>query len=100
MTHPPIDFAKLPPIDRGRFHRALFLGTARIGGGQYRVFDPLKPLKHEEAHHVDLYSNDTPRCDCGDHEYRQLLCKHILACLLVEKHPVAVQALVDHMGKK
>jgi hypothetical protein len=100
VTHPPINFEKLPPIEKGRLGRALFLGTARIGDGQFRVFNPLTPLDEESTHHVDLYSSDIPRCDCGDHEYRGMICKHILACLLVERHPVVADALVEHMSRR
>lgn len=95
MTHPPINFDKLKPIDRDRLSRALLLGTARIGPGQYRVFNPVDPLK--APHYVDLASSDTPRCDCGDHEYRDMLCKHIIAALLADNNPVAAEALAEYM---
>lgn len=96
MTHPPIDFAKLKPIDMGCVGRALSYATKALDNkGQYRVFNPLDPLK--APHYVDLHSSDVPRCDCGDHEYRDRVCKHIIACLLHENHPVATKALSDYM---
>jgi hypothetical protein len=93
--HPPINFPKLPPIDRDRLSRALLLGTARLSRGQFRVFAPTDPLR--EPHYVDLVSADVPRCDCGDYEFRSVLCKHIIACLLAENHPAAAEALAEYL---
>lgn len=98
MTHPSIDFDKLPPIDTERFRKALFLKTTKLGRGQFRVVNPLDPLR--EPHNVDLYSSDIPRCDCGDHEFRQVLCKHILACLMAENHPVTAAELEKHFLRR
>lgn len=99
MTHPPIDFAKLPPVDLERFERALEYRPVPMGkSGQYVVYYAPEPLRQE--HHVDLESSDVPRCDCGDFLYRESLCKHILACLIAIKHPVAQQAIVDWLAQK
>ena len=34
-----------------------------------------------------------PRCDCGDHIWRERICKHILAALLREGNDTVVRAL-------
>jgi hypothetical protein len=34
-----------------------------------------------------------PRCDCGDHLWRDRICKHILAALLREGNDTVVRAL-------
>jgi len=34
-----------------------------------------------------------PRCDCGDHLWRERICKHILAALLREGNERVVEAL-------
>jgi hypothetical protein len=33
---------------------------------------------------VDLHTTYHPRCDCGDHLWREAICKHILAAMLRE----------------
>jgi hypothetical protein len=42
---------------------------------------------------VDLYTTSIPRCDCGDHIWRERICKHILAALLREGNETVVRAL-------
>ena len=42
---------------------------------------------------MDLYTTSHPRCDCGDHLWRDRICKHILAALLREGNERVVQAL-------
>jgi hypothetical protein len=42
---------------------------------------------------VDLYSASHPRCDCGDHLWRDQICKHILAALIREGNERVVRAL-------
>jgi DNA-binding phage protein len=42
---------------------------------------------------VDLYTASYPRCDCGDHLWREQICKHILAALLREGNERVVRAL-------
>ena len=44
-------------------------------------------------HWVDLYTTSHPRCDCGDHLWRERICKHILAALLREGNERVVSAL-------
>ena len=99
MTLPAIDFTKLPEIDEERLERALsFRAVAMDVAGQYKILNATDPLR--EPHYVDLVSSDIPRCDCGDHEYRNQLCKHILCALLHENHPVAASALASYLAKR
>lgn len=112
MTHPPIDFSQLT-IDPERLERALTLTVEPFEGhdtetgevvpmpGCYSV-TPVGPEAEKHGiigYWVDLYSHDVPRCDCGDHTFRQVICKHMLACLLYENHPVVVDALSRLTGK-
>ncbi len=83
---PAIDLARAG-IDPGRLERSLFLSGDQIGAGQYRVTGG----GHE--HWVDLYTAAHPRCDCGDHLWRETVCKHILAALLREGNAEVVSAL-------
>jgi hypothetical protein len=113
MTHhPPIDFSQLR-IDPVRLDLALGLTVAAIETvdtstgelvpreGCYAVTPVGKSSEKLgfTEHSVDLYSSDVPRCDCADHTFRQVICKHMLACLLVEGHPVVVAALRESQGK-
>lgn len=102
MTHPPIDFAKVRGgIDPIRLEKALTLtvrsahqdGTGEVLDGCYFAVDAAHPEDDTGGHWVDLYSADVPRCDCGDHTFREVVCKHILAALLVEGEPLVVSAL-------
>jgi DNA-binding phage protein len=45
------------------------------------------------GHWVDLYTAHHPRCDCGDHLWREQICKHILAALLREGNDEVIAAL-------
>ena len=83
---PAIDLARAG-IDLGRLERSLFLAGDQIGTGQYRV------TGGEHEHWVDLYTAAHPRCDCGDHLWRDAVCKHILAALLREGNGDVVSAL-------
>src|SRR5215218_6976464 len=78
MAHPAIDFDTLGGIDLDRLERSLQLTGVRVGHGQYRVSGGT------QDHWVDLYTTSHPRCDCGDHLWRDQICKHILAALLRE----------------
>lgn len=78
MPEPAIDFAALGGIDLERLERCLQLHADRVSPGRYDVGGG------EQAHWVDLYTTGLPRCDCGDHLWRDQLCKHILAALLRE----------------
>jgi hypothetical protein len=111
-AHPPINFAELT-IDPERLERALGLTVEPFEGhdpatgevvpqpGCYSV-TPVSPEAEKHGivgYWVDLYSHDVPRCDCGDHTFRQTICKHMLACLLHECHPAVVAVLAATTGK-
>ena len=84
---PAIDFDRLGGIDLERLGRSLLLEGERVGMGRYRV------TGGQQDHWVDLYTTSHPRCDCGDHLWREQLCKHILASLLREGNDRVVTAL-------
>ena len=86
MTEPAIDFSALA-IDLTRLERSLELDGLRVGPGRYHVTGGVHP------HWVDLFASDFPRCDCGDHLWREQICKHILAALLREGNERVVRAL-------
>lgn len=65
-------------VDPARLERSLGLRVRRVGQGRYLVTGGAEP------HWVDLYTRRMPRCDCGDHLWRDRICKHILAVLLRE----------------
>ncbi len=87
MRHVAIDFEQVGGIDLDRLERSLTLHGEQIGEGRYRVMGGA----HE--HWVDLYTASHPRCDCGDHLWRERICKHILAALLREGNDRVVTAL-------
>ncbi len=87
MAHPAIDFDALGGIDPDRLERCLQLDGVRVGHGQYRV------TGGRIDHWVDLYTTSHPRCDCGDHLWRDQICKHILAALLREGNGRVIAAL-------
>src|SRR5215218_8769083 len=82
-----IDFDRAGGVDLDRLERSLELKGERIGLGRYRVSGG------SQTHWVDLYSTAHPRCDCGDHLWRERICKHILAALLREGNDRVVAAL-------
>jgi SWIM zinc finger len=84
---PAIDFDRVGGIDLERLERSLQLRGERVGSGRYRV------TGGAQDHWVDLYTTSHPRCDCGDHLWREQLCKHILAALLREGNDRVVGAL-------
>ncbi len=84
---PAIDFEAAGGIDLERLERGLLLQGERVGDGRYRV------TGGDTVHWVDLYTTRHPRCDCGDHVWRDRICKHILAALLREGNDRVVQAL-------
>ena len=84
---PAIDFDAVGGVDLDRLERSLQLDARRVGDGRYHV----RGGSHD--HWVDLYSTSHPRCDCGDHLWREQLCKHILAALLREGNDRVVGAL-------
>lgn len=73
-----IDIEMAGGIEEGRLERCLALVAESLGQGRYRVTGGTEP------HWVDLRSRYVPRCDCGDHLWRERVCKHILAALLRE----------------
>lgn len=83
---PAINFAEAV-IDPDRLARSLLLAGDRVGKGRYHVTGGA----HE--HWVDLYTPRHPRCDCGDHLWREQICKHILAALLREGNAEVIAAL-------
>ena len=87
MAHPAINFDALGGVDLDRLERSLQLEGERVGDGQYRV------TGGHQAHWVDLYTTSFPRCDCGDHLWREQICKHILAALLREGNGRVISAL-------
>lgn len=78
MPQPAINFAALGSVNLDRLERSLQLRSVRVGPGRYRV------AGGRQTHWVDLYTTGLPRCDCGDHLWRDQICKHILAALLRE----------------
>jgi hypothetical protein len=91
---PMIDMGAAGGVDPERLERGVGLQALRAGPGQYQV------TGGREVHWVDLRSPWHPRCDCGDHLWRDRVCKHILAALLREGDPhviAAVGALVREL---
>lgn len=84
---PAIDFERAGGVDLERLERSLGLYGERVGDGRYRV------TGGDQDHWVDLYTTSHPRCDCGDHLWRERICKHILAALLREGNERVVVAL-------
>ena len=82
-----IDFDAAGGVDLDRLERSLVLEGERVGHGRFRVSGG------SSSHWVDLYSSGHPRCDCGDHLWREQICKHILAALLREGDERVVRAL-------
>ncbi|HXE57321.1 MAG TPA: SWIM zinc finger family protein [Gemmatimonadales bacterium] len=87
MPNPWIDFDAAGGVSLDRLERSLMLRGERVGEGRYRVTGGGQP------HWVDLYTANHPRCDCGDHIWRDQICKHILAALLREGDERVVAAL-------
>jgi hypothetical protein len=93
MKEPKIDLDAVR-VDLDRLGRSLLLQGERVGDGRYHV------TGGEHDHWVDLYTTSHPRCDCGDHLWRDQLCKHILAALLREGHDRVVEALGPLFGQR
>ena len=87
MKEPEIDIDAAGGVDLERLGRSLLLHGERVGDGRYHV------TGGAHDHWVDLYTTSHPRCDCGDHLWREQICKHILAALLREGHGRVVDAL-------
>jgi hypothetical protein len=73
-----IDVEAAGGVEAGRLERCLGLEVELIGPGQYLVTGGTEP------HWVDLRERLLTRCDCGDHLWRERVCKHILAAMLRE----------------
>jgi hypothetical protein len=84
---PGINFEMAGGVDIARLERSLALKGERIGEGRYHF------TGGAQDHWVDLYTTLYPRCDCGDHLWRERICKHILAALIREGNERVVQAL-------
>lgn len=82
-----VDMERAGGIDLARLERGLGLRAERVGDGRYRV------TGGEHVHWVDLYSQRVPRCDCGDHLWRERVCKHMLAALLREGDERVLRAI-------
>lgn len=82
-----VDVEAVGGVDLDRLERGLALHVERVGDGRFRVSGGA------QEHWVDLYTAAHPRCDCGDHVWRDEVCKHILAALLREGDERVVRAL-------
>ena len=87
MPQPAIDFTAAGGVEPARLERSLELHGSRIAPGRYRI------TGGSQTHWVDLYTASLPRCDCGDHLWRERVCKHILAALLREGDERVLTAL-------
>ena len=76
MIERPLEITAGVSVDLSRLERGIALQVRPVGRGRFRVSGG------RETHWVDLVSHNQPRCDCGDHLWREALCKHILAALL------------------
>ena len=88
-----IDLDAAGGVDLERLERSLGLRGERVGDGRYRL------TGGDQDHWVDLYTTSTPRCDCGDHLWRERICKHILAALLREGNERVIGALGTLFGR-
>jgi hypothetical protein len=84
---PAINFEMAGGVDVARLERSLALKGDRVGSGRYHF------TGGAQEHWVDLYTAGHPRCDCGDHLWRERICKHILAALIREGNERVVRAL-------
>jgi hypothetical protein len=81
-------------LDAARAERSLSLAVHPQGGGHYRV------TGGEEAHEVNLRDVMVPLCDCGDHAWRNKMCKHIVAALVVLGDPRALGFMLGLQAAK
>ena len=88
-----IDFDAAGGIDLDRLERSIRLRGERVGDGRYRI------TGGTHDHWVDLYTTTHPRCDCGDHLWRERICKHILAALLREGNERVVTTLPSLLAR-
>lgn len=90
---PYIDVKAAGGVDPLRLERSLGLEVRRVGRGRYLVTGGAEP------HWVDLYTRRLPRCDCGDHLWRERVCKHILAVLLREGDERVIGAIAGLVAR-
>lgn len=90
---PHIDVSAAGGVDPQRLERSLRLAVQRVGRGRYLVTGGAEP------HWVDLYTRRIPRCDCGDHLWRERICKHILAVLLREGDERVIGAIAGLVAR-
>ena len=93
MKHLPVDIRAAGGVDLSRLERSLGLRVQPVGRGRYRVTGGGEP------HWVDLHSAHHPRCDCGDHLWREAVCKHILAAMLREGDERVLGAVGQLVGR-
>src|SRR3954471_19816412 len=88
-----IDFDAAGGVDLDRLERSLVLHVERVGQVRFRVDGGT------QSHWVDLHTVSHPRCDCGDHLWRERICKHILAALLREGNERVLTALPQLLAR-
>jgi hypothetical protein len=88
-----VDMEAAGGVDLDRLERALELSADRVAQGRFRV------RGGSQEHWVDLFTAAHPRCDCGDHLWREAVCKHILAALLREGDARVVAAVGQVMTR-
>jgi hypothetical protein len=89
MARSMIDIPRAGGVDLARLERGLVLHVTAVGPGRYAV------RGGDEPHWVDLRTPNQPRCDCGDHLWRERVCKHILAALLREGNEHVIRAVAQ-----
>jgi hypothetical protein len=89
MARSMIDIPRAGGVDLSRLMRGIELEVTPVGPGRYAV------RGGNEPHWVDLRTLNQPRCDCGDHLWREQVCKHILAALLREGDERVLRALAE-----
>ena len=87
MARSMIDIPRAGGVDLARLERGIVLQVTEVGPGRYAV------RGGDEPHWVDLRTPNQPRCDCGDHLWRERVCKHILAALLREGDEEVIRAV-------
>ena len=75
-------------IESGRLRRAVFLDVVRVGPGRRCLVSG-----GARSHVVDLDAEDGRLCDCEDHAWRDMICKHLMACQLREGDVETIAAL-------
>ena len=93
MSHIHVSLESAGAVDLGRLERSLGLRVQPTGRGRYRVSGGGEP------HWVDLHTANQPRCDCGDHLWREAVCKHILAAMLREGDERVLRAVARLVGQ-